>query len=159
MIPNVEAREITYLNVDKLLGLAVRDDQVHLVAPNSVTIAQANYMPNSWARGLWLAGNAIGLIAMIDIHQDHPEIDDYTPANVAFLWRLMIDASHQGHGYGSQAMRIAFGQARRWRRDALYLSVSEGSGNAMAFYRRFGFEPTGKIDGDELVLRGSVPSS
>ena len=31
MISTIEAREITYFNVDQLLGLAVRDDQAHLV--------------------------------------------------------------------------------------------------------------------------------
>lgn len=159
MISTIEAREITYFNVDQLLGLAVRDDQTHLVAPNSVTISQASYMPNSWMRGLWLAGDAIGLIAMIDLHGDHPEINDCTPANVAFLWRLMIDASHQGRGYGGQAIDLAFEQARRWRRETLYLSVAQGGGNALEFYRRFGLEPTGEVDDDELVLSGSVPAS
>ena len=107
MTDRVEARKITYANVDQLLELTVRQDQVHLVAPNSVSIAQANYMPACWARGLWLAGEFIGLMTMIDVHDRHPEIADYTPANVAVLWRLMIDASHQGRGYGSQAMQLA----------------------------------------------------
>ena len=156
MVSEIEAREITYFNVNELLRLAVRDDQAHLVARNSVTIAQASYMPNCWLRGLWLADDAIGLMAMIDIHGDHPEVNDFTPANVAFLWRLMIDASHQGHGYGSQAIDLAFEQARRWRRAALYLSVAQGDGNALSFYQRFGLEPTGEVDGDELVLKGSV---
>lgn len=159
MISTIEAREITYFDVDQLLMLAVRDDQKHLVAGNSVTIAQANYMPNCWTRGLWLGDDAIGLIAMIDIHGDHPEIDEYTPANVAFLWRLMIDASHQGDGYGSQAIELAFEQARQWRRATLYLSVSQGDGNALNFYQRFGLESTGEVDGDELVLKGPVPRS
>lgn len=158
MISMIEAREITYYDVDKLLKLAIKDDQAHLVAPNSVTIAQANYMPNCWARGLWLGGDAIGLISMIDIHENHPEINDYTPANVAFLWRLMIDAAHQGRGYGSQAINLAFEQARQWCRATLYLSVAQGDGNALNFYRRFGLESTGEVDGDELVLRGPVPS-
>lgn len=153
------ARELTYLNLDDILRLRVRDDQTDLVAPNSVTVAQATYMPNSWLRGLWVEEDAVGLIAMIDIHADHPEIDDCTPPNVACLWRLMIDASHQGRGYGKQAMALAFAQARRWRRQTLHLSVSENEGNALAFYRRFGLEPTGQVDDGELVLIGSVPSA
>ena len=96
---------------------------------------------------------------MIDIHADHPEIDEFKPANVAFLWRLMIDASHQGRGYGSQALDLAFEQARQWRRETLYSSVAQGDGHALDFYRRFGLEPTGEVDGDELVLRGPVPTS
>ena len=159
MASRIEAREITYFNVDQLLALAVGDDQAHLVAPNSVTIAQASYMPNCWLRGLWLADDAVGLIAMIDLHGDHPEVDDCTPANVAFLWRLMIDASHQGRGYGSQAIGLAFEQARHWRRAALYLSVAQGDGNALNFYQRFGLEPTGEVDDDELVMKSPVSAN
>ena len=159
MISTIEAREITYSNVDDLLALAVGEDQKHLVAPNSVTIAQASCMPNSWTRGLWLADDAVGLIAMIDIGEGHPGIDDHTPANIAFLWRLMVDASHQGRGYDSQAIHLAFEQARRWCRTTLYSSVAQGDGNALHFYWRFGLEPTGEIDDDELVLRGPVPKS
>ncbi|MGI9506848.1 MAG: GNAT family N-acetyltransferase [Geminicoccaceae bacterium] len=157
MICTVEPRKITYDNVDELIDLVVRDDQTHLVAPNSLTIAQASYMPDCWTRGLWVAGVPVGLIAMIDLHENHPEADDYAPADVAFLWRLMIDGEHQGRGYGSQAIDLAFNQARQWRRERLYLSVARGDGNALAFYKRFGLESTGQVHGDELVLSGTVP--
>lgn len=155
----IEAREITYWNVDLLLKLRVRDDQTELVAPNSVTIAQAHYMPNSWVRGLWAGEDAVGLIAMIDIHPSHPEADEYTPGNTAYLWRLMIAAPHQGRGYGQQSVELAFEQARKWRRPRLCLTVSIGDGNASAFYRRFGLEPTGQVDDGEMVLIGHVPMS
>ena len=157
MIYTVEPRENTYDNVDDLIDLAVRDDQAHLVAPNSLTIAQASYMPNCWARGLWVADDPVGLVAMIDLHENHPEADDYAPANVAFLWRLMIDREHQGRGYGSQAIELAFKQARQWRRKQIYLSVAPGDGNALTFYKRLGLEPTGEVHGDELVLSGIMP--
>ena len=157
MICTIEAHEITYGNVDQLIDLAVKHDQAHLVAPNSVTIAQASYMPNCWTRGLWVSGDPVGLIAMIDLHENHPEADDYAPANVAFLWRLMIDEEHQSRGYGSQAIDLAFEQARQWRRERLYLSVARGDGNALTFYKRFSLKPTGKVHGDELVLSGIVP--
>ena len=157
MVCTVEPREITYDNVDELIDLAVSDDQTHLVAPNSLTIAQASYMPDCWTRGLWVAGDPVGLIAMIDLHENHPEADDYAPANVAFLWRLMIDEAHQGRGYGSQAIHLALEQAQQWRRERLYLSVARGDGNALAFYKRFGLGPTGEVHADELVLSGTVP--
>lgn len=152
----LEAREVTYTNLDQLLRLDVRADQAHLVAPNSVTIAEANYMPNSWMRGLWAANDPIGLIAMINIDVGHPEIDEYTPGNVAYLWRLMIDASYQGRGYGRKAMELAFDQARRWQRRTLLLSVSEDNGSALPFYRLFGFEPTGGVNDGEIVLKSHV---
>ncbi|MGI9507720.1 MAG: GNAT family N-acetyltransferase [Geminicoccaceae bacterium] len=149
----IEARDITESNIDDLLRLDVRDDQEHLVASNAVTIAQAHYRPHSWVRGLWSGEKAVGLIAMIDL-QDADEDD---PQNAAYLWRLMIDADHQGNGYGRQAIDLAFEQARRWQRDTLCVHVCEGKGSALELYRRFGLEPTGRIDDGEIFLVGPVP--
>lgn len=156
MTATLEAREVTYTNLDQLLRLNVRADQEHLVAPNSVTIAEANYMPNSWLRGLWLLDEPIGLMAMINIDANHPEIDEHIPGKVAYLWRLMIDAQHQGYGHGRNAIAIAFDQARKWRRPTLYLSVSRDKGNAMPFYRRFGFKQAGGATDGELLLKQRV---
>lgn len=147
----IDCREITDADVDRLLDLEVRDDQEHLVASNPVTIAQAHYRPHSWLRGLWSGDQAVGLIAMIDL----PDSDN--PENAAYLWRLMIDREHQGKGYGRQAIDHAFEQARRWQRDNLCLHVCEGEGSAQTLYSRFGLEPTGRVDDDEIFLMGPVP--
>ena len=149
----IEPSEITGANVDDILRLKVRDDQTHLVASNAVTIAQAHYRPNSWLRGLWSDRKAVGLLAMIDL----PDPDDDDPQNGAYLWRLMIDMNHQGRGYGWAAVELAFEQARRWQRDTLCVHVCEGEGSALEFYRRFGLEPTGRIDDGEMFLVGPVP--
>lgn len=149
----IEALEITASTIDDLLRLDVRDDQDHLVASNAVTIAQAHYRPYSWVRGLWSDGKAVGLMAMIDL----PDADEDGLENAAYLWRLMIDEDHQGNGYGRQAVELAFEQARRWRRDTLCVHVCDGEGNALELYRRFGLEPTGRIDDGEMFLLGPIP--
>ncbi|MEM8949934.1 MAG: GNAT family N-acetyltransferase [Pseudomonadota bacterium] len=159
MTATIEPRDVTYRNLDQLLRLNVREDQAHLVAPNAVTIAEANYMPKGWMRGLWVGDDPVGLIAMIDMDADHPEVGDHLPGNIAYLWRLMIGASFQGKGYGRYALELAFDRARRWKRRSLYLSVAEGKGNALPFYRRFGFEPTGAVHGNELVLKSLISSA
>ncbi len=91
----IEASEITGASVNDILRLKVRDDQTHLVASNVVTIAQAHFRPNSWFRGLWADGKAVGLLAMIDL----PDSDDDDLRNAAYLWRLMIDMNHPVQGY------------------------------------------------------------
>lgn len=155
----IEARAVERANLRTLLSLKVGDDQRHLVASNAVTIAQVHYEPYSWLRGLWVGEEAVGLIAMIDLKPDHPDMAPNDPKNAAYLWRLMIAAAQQGKGYGRQAMGLAFGQARSWGRDMLCLHVSEREGNASAFYRRFGLHPTGRIDDGEAFLAGPVPAS
>ncbi len=152
----IEAREISRKSVNPLLRLKVREDQALLVASNPVTIAQAHYEPNSWLRGLWSGELPVGLIAMIDIPPATPEADKGFPTNVAYLWRLMIDADQQGKGFGREAMQLAFSQARIWGRSTLCLHVAEKAGSAIEFYRKFGLEPTNRVDDGERLLIGSV---
>lgn len=153
----LEACEIVYENLEDFLRLEVREDQEDLVADNAVTIAEAHYMPFSWMRGLQADNEAVGLIAMIDLRPEHPEFEARDPENTALLWRLMIAAQHQGKGYGRQAMALAFEQARQWGRDRMGIYVADREGSALAFYRRFGFEQTGRIDEFEHLLLGPVP--
>ncbi|MEM8949064.1 MAG: GNAT family N-acetyltransferase [Pseudomonadota bacterium] len=153
------ACEITYENINGFMRLKVREDQEGMVADNAVTIAQSHYEPFSWLRGLMAGDEPVGLIAMIDLDPDHPKVSEHSPKNAAYLWRLMIAAEHQGKGFGKQAMSIAFDQARAWGRDQMAIHVVDDEGSAMPFYRRFGFEPTGQVDGDEMLLLGPVPQN
>ena len=79
-------------------------------------------------RGLWAGDVAVGLMAIIDHRPEHPDFRPDDPENAAYLWRLMIDHRHQRQGYGTQAMALAFGQARAWGRDVMMLNVAEFSG-------------------------------
>ncbi len=153
----IEAREIERATVDDLMDLRVHESQRHLVAPNAATIAQGHYEPYAWVRGLWAGDTAVGLIAMVDFRPDDPEYDPTMPKNTAYLWRLMIDVGHQKKGYGRDAMHLAFAQARAWGRETLCLHVIEEPGNALDFYRRFGFERTDRVDEGERLLVAPVP--
>ena len=155
----IDAREIDRSTLGDILDLTVRDDQRHLVAPNAITIAQAHYEPFTWVRGLWAGDTAIGLIAMVDLHPDHPDLTPDDPKNAAYLWRLMIDKGHQGKGYGRAAVQIAFQQARVWGRDTLCVDVADVEDGALEFYRRFGLAPTDRVVHGERMLIGPVPAS
>jgi hypothetical protein len=39
----------------------------------------------------------------------------------------------------------------------MWMGVSTECGSALAFYRRFGLEPTGKIADGEMILAAPVP--
>ena len=112
----------------------------------------------TWVRGLWAGDTAVGLIAMVDLHPDHPDLTADDPKNAAYLWRLMIDKAHQGKGYGRDAMQIAFRQARAWGRDTFCVDVADREDSALGFYRRFGLEPTDRVVHGERMLIGPVPN-
>ncbi len=70
-----------------------------------------------------------------------------------FLWRLLIDERHQGRGYGGAALRQIVDIVRAAGATELLTSYVPGDGGPWPFYERFGFVPTGELDGVEIVLR------
>lgn len=148
----LERREITRETLRPLLKLAVRPDQAHLVAPNSVTVAQCAYeQPGGYVWGLWDGETAVGLLAMIHPHE-YLHLEDGDDPDGAYIWRLMIDAAHQGKGYGTAAIALCREQARAWGLPRVALSVVQADDSNIGFYERLGFTRTGGIVDDELVL-------
>jgi diamine N-acetyltransferase len=84
-----------------------------------------------------------------------------------YLWRLLIDATHQGRGYGAAALDAVVAYLRtRPGADVLWTSCVQGEGGPQPFYERYGFVPDRHIvwePGQEpelvlrLDLRGAAP--
>ena len=81
------------------------------------------------------------------------EVDgpDYIPH---YLWKLLIDERYQGRGYGTATLDLVVayfrgrpGVARCWT------SAGQGEGSPIAFYERYGFERTGELLDDEVMLK------
>jgi diamine N-acetyltransferase len=70
-----------------------------------------------------------------------------------YLWRLLVDASAQGEGYG-RATIAAVVEHVRTRPDAevLLTSCIDGPGSPLGFYLRCGFVDTGTVVFDDEVL-------
>ena len=75
---------------------------------------------------------------------------------VFYIWRFMVDARFQGRGIGRRALELLLDEARSDGFDEVKLSVVPGERGAMAFYERFGFEPTGVEHGGQAELRLSL---
>jgi diamine N-acetyltransferase len=142
--PEVTLREVTAENVDAVIALEVREEQRHLVASNAESIAQAHYAEAAWFRAIYAGETPVGFVMLA--------LDDGGPSD--FVWRLMVDASHQGKGYAWQAMEriIEFARGRPNTR-SLLLCHQPSDGNAGPFYRALGFEYTGEKLDDELLMK------
>jgi len=71
-----------------------------------------------------------------------------------FLWRFMIAEPFHGRGYARQAMLRLIDHVRtRPGATELQLSCGEGEGSPEGFYAKMGFTRTGKVMGDEVVMR------
>ncbi len=147
-------------HVRPLILIKVRPDQQDLVSDNAKTLAQAAYETGSYVWGLWDDDTVVGLMAMI--HPGEYPWGDYAfhepgeEQDAAYLWRLLIGAEFQGKGYGSAALAMAFAQTRAWGYSRLTAHVTDAAHSNMAFYERFGFRKTGKVEDGEAVIAVSL---
>lgn len=142
--PVVSLREITAETVREICALKVAPDQEEFVAPNAVSIAEAHFTPIAWFRAIYADETPVGFVMLADDSENH----EY------FLWRLMIADGQQGHGYGRQAIALLVDYVRaRPGATELLVSYHPGEGSPRDFYRKLGFEETGRIEDGEVVLR------
>jgi diamine N-acetyltransferase len=140
----VTLREITRDTVWPIMTIEVAEDQGHLVAPNSMSIAEAYFEPKAWFRAIYADDEPVGFIMLFD----DPDTPKY------YLWRMMIADGQQRQGYGRRALELLVDYVRT-RPDATALTVGSipGEGSPQPFYEGFGFVDTGEIKGGEVILR------
>jgi diamine N-acetyltransferase len=141
----VSLREVTGETVREIIRLSdtLQPPQSHMVAPNAVSIAQAHFEPHAWFRAIYAGEKPVGFIMLYD----DPEEPMYG------LWRLMIAAPYQGHGFGRRAVEQLIDYVRtRPGATELLVSCGEGEGSPEGFYHKLGFRRNGKMYGDEVGL-------
>ena len=142
----VSLREITAETVVTICKLSDTLSPAHrrMVAPNGQSIAQAYFEPKAWFRAIYADETPVGFIMLYD----DPDEPDY------FLWRFMLAAPYQGRGFGRQAIALLLDYVRtRPGARELLTSCGEGEGSPEGFYTRLGFQRTGEVEGDEVVLQ------
>jgi diamine N-acetyltransferase len=139
----VTLREVTDKTLRSVLKLAVRPDQEQFVAPNAVSIAEAYFEPKAWFRAIYADETPVGFVMLFD----DAEAPEY------FLWRFMIDARYQRHGYGRRAIELLIDYVRtRPNARELLLSYVPAEGSPEPFYVGIGFVNTGRLLDGEMVM-------
>jgi diamine N-acetyltransferase len=145
----VSLRKITSENLKAVLALSVAEEQKKVYPrSNAYSIAEAHYPPDGdpvWLRAVYAGEIPVGFIMTSEV----PERGEY------FLWRMMIDAKHQGKGHGSRAVELLIDRIKGTpNAKGLVTSHLEGDRDAGGFYRKLGFEYTGEtLDGRDRVMR------
>lgn len=116
MTDAVTLREITADTVRQVTALEVAPEQRGLVASNAVSIAQAYFEPKAWFRAVAAGDELVGFVM---VYRD-------SAASTFHVWRFMIDARHQGRGYGRRAMELLIEEARTDGAAEVTLSVVPG---------------------------------
>lgn len=144
--------EIDDANIDAVLSvnLAPGQEQFVTTVRQSLDEAVAWSHANPWYRAVYVGGELVGFVMLSwNVEPQPPDI-----VGPWFLWKLIIDASHQGLGYGAQVVRLVADLVRREGGTDLLTSYVEGPGGPAGFYARLGFEPTGEVDPEgEIIMR------
>jgi diamine N-acetyltransferase len=146
----VHLREITDANRDAVVALRVRPGQERFVASVQESIDEAAATPegNPWYRAIYAGNEPVGFVMLSwDVTPSPGIIGPW------FLWRLLIDERFQRRGFGWAALERVIEIIRAEGAAELLTSYQPGDGAPWPFYRRFGFEPTGQVDGSEIVIR------
>ena len=133
----------------EFLLLDVHESQKNLVASVAQSFADALFPPD------YATGTPIPWIRGV-LHQSKPAAfimcsDPSGQQKDAWLWRLFVDKSHQGHGIGKFAVEAVLTRYREMGCSRVLVCWAPSEGNAGDFYKKIGFVETGEMIDDEIV--------
>jgi diamine N-acetyltransferase len=143
--------EIADENRDAVCAVRVHPDQERFVASVTKSLDDAVTTPEGepWYRAVYAGDEPVGFVMVSwNVPPGRPGI-----IGPYFLWRLLIDARHQGRGFGRAVLTQIVDLVRADGATELLTSYHPGEGCPEPFYRQFGFTPTGDIEDGEPVLR------
>jgi diamine N-acetyltransferase len=143
-------RPVTRANFSAVVGLTVTPEQADFVAPNVRSLAEAAIEPTWTPLAIYAGDDLVGFTLF--------GRDDETGR--WWLMRYMIDAQHQGRGYGTAALPVLIDlMIERHGCGEIFLDYSPSNDVAERLYARMGFVPTGEIEGGEIVARLGLVNS
>ena len=153
----ITLRKVDARNIWQIVALEVREEQKSFVATNTESILEAYCaITNGGVAlpfGIYVGDTPVGFLMIgygCDDWEDAPAI----ARNNYSIWRLMIDKSCQGRGYGKAAMAAALDYIRTFpsgKAECCFLSYEPENMAAQRLYHSFGFRENGELDGKEIV--------
>jgi len=141
----IELREITADNFDEILDLRVAEHQKKYVSTVANSLAQAwLYHNTAFPFAIYADDLPVGFV-MLGYYQSR---EQYT------LWKFFIDERYQNRGYGKQALKLSISFLfHSFHAKEIYTGVYVGNKIAKHLYVSFGFEETGKREGNMEELK------
>ena len=145
----VSLRPLTESDRQAVEALRVTRSQERFVSGVAESLHEAAEHPDAGA--LYWAAHAEDVPVGFVMIADEVRGPDYIPH---YLWKLLIDERYQRQGFGTATLDLIVEYFRgRPGVEVLTTSAGQGDGSPIAFYERYGFENTGEVIGDEVLLR------
>jgi len=138
----INFREIDRNNIWDILKLKVSEEQMHFVATNAVSIAQAKAQPECVPLAIYDGETPVGFVMYcFDLEEK-----EYC------IYRLMIDSRYQRKGYGRDALQKIIDKIKEDKdHHKILISFEPNNSVAKNLYISMGFVPDGRIIDGELV--------
>jgi diamine N-acetyltransferase len=138
--------DLTSDNVIAACRLRVRPEQESYVAPVSVSLAQAYVnQRTAWPKLIYALDEPVAFV--MGGFDPQADVDAFRCG----IWRLNVDAAHQGKGYGRFAVQAVLDEARRRGQKRATVLWKPGRHSPENFYLTLGFRPTGEVLHGEKV--------
>jgi diamine N-acetyltransferase len=136
--PVVSLEPVSRSNVRDICSLRVAPHQERFVSTNAESLAEAYVTAEAIPRAAQVEDRLVGFVMLYDSPREQ----------FVDLWRLMIDVSEQGRGFGRAAVLAVLAYARqRPQTKLLTVGAEDGEGGPAGFYERLGFQQTGEVRG------------
>lgn len=145
----VDLLEVTRERLPTLVTVEAAPSQRDLVAPVLISLAEALVPPvddgiavRPWYRAVEADGEIVGFVMVAEPTARKPD---------PYLWRLVVDHTHQRRGIGRRAVLSVAAEWREQGATRMFVHyVPNRPGSATGFYAGIGFVPTGKNHGGEV---------
>lgn len=136
--------KVTSENWKECIDLKVHPDQTAFVASNAYSLVQAQYIKGLYPLCIFDGEKMVGFA----MWEEDP--DDHSLA----MCRLMIDKRYQKRGYGRAAVVKLMDLIRdQYGHVPFYTSFEPENTVAGDLYMSLGFEKTGELLGEEIILK------
>lgn len=133
--------ELREARIGDAAQIAALLEQLGYPAEEDAVRRRLERLERSEADATWVADDNGELVGLIGIHVSPALEYDGDAAKVS---AIVVDEAHRGDGLGAQLMALAEGEARRRGCVLIFLTTAERRSDAHAFYRRLGYEETGR---------------
>ena len=140
MMSAFDVRTVEDADRSAIAALSIRQDQAGFVAPNEISLADADKETGAYPFCIVAEGRIVGFL----LAEDMADSTQFEPGD-AYLWRLMITADQQRRGYGRRAMTWFHDWASARGKTRLVLTVRDDNRGGLSFYSAVGYRPTGRV--------------